>query len=357
MMTKSEIYYFAGKCLVLDENFKFRKEIIELSKNNLIDWEIFVEICSNNYVLPSIFLKFKTHNILKYLPQELSEHLFNIYDLNQTRNIAILEQIKSITSLLNSENIYPIFLKGSGNLINGLYSDIGERLMIDIDFLVPEMDFLKSAEIMLNNGYLSYTNDEILEVWKWKHYPPLYHPDHPASIEIHRIPTHHKRNWFNHRIINSEKKSVNSINGCYVPASHHMIIHNFIHSQLSHKGYLFGNVLLRDIYDIYLLSKKNSLSKTLSQIKERSKAIAYFAFTRTVFELDEHFFPYQNFNYRILKKKHKSILNSRLFRKLYSGIVSTFLILKDRYLRKFMMLFYSKEIRRSLKRKLNIWQP
>ena len=351
-MTQSEIYYFAGKCIVLDENPEFGKEIIELSKHDLIDWKQFVEICSNNLVLPLIYLKFRNHNILDYLPQDLHEHLLEIYELNNLRNNAILDQIKSITAILNEQNIFPLYFKGAGNLLDDVYFDIGERLMIDIDFLVPEKDFLTSAQIMINNGYLSFKEIEILEAWKWKHYPPLYHPDFPAVIEIHRIPTHRKRKWFNQDIINAEKKAVSTLNGCFVQSFHHKIIHNFIHSQLSHKGYLFGNVSLRDIYDLHLLSKQFSLIEALPQIKKRNKAIAYFSFARTVFGFDNQFFPKQNWKYRILKKKHELIHNSPLFKKMYQGTLLMFLIAKDR-LGKFFKAFYSKEIRRSIKRKLN----
>lgn len=353
-MTKSEIYYFAGKCLVLDENQEFIKEVIELCKNDVIDWQQFVEICSNNLILPAIYQKFRTHNILEYLPEELSEHLSEVYELNRQRNNAIFGQIKSITAILNEQGIFPLYFKGAGNILDNVYSDIGERLMIDIDFLVPEKDFLTSARILLNNGYLSFTDHEVLEVWKWKHYPVLYHPDFPAYVEIHRIPTHRNRDWFNQDLINTGKKTVSSLDGCYVESFRHKIMHNFIHSQISHQGYLFGVVPLRDIYDLYLYSKHLQIVETLPHIKQKRKAIAYFAFARTVFEFDEQFFPLQNRNYRNLKRKHKLILNSTFFKKFYHNSISMFLTVKDQYIGKSIKAFYSKEIRRSIRRKLSI---
>ena len=356
-MNKSEIYYFAGKCLVLDENPEFRKKVIEICKNDLIDWKQFVAICSNNLILPTIYLKFRKHNILEYLPQDLCEHLLEIYELNSQRNNAIREQIKSVTTVLNKQNISPIHLKGAGNLIDDIYSDIGERLMHDIDFLVSEKDFLTSVEIMTNNGYSSYKEIEILNdlpnlkvLPKWMHhYPALYRPDFPAVIEIHRIPTHQNCNWFNQNIINAEKKAASTIEGCFVPSFQHRIIHNFIHGQLSHKGYLFGNIPLRDIYDLHLLSKQFSLIDTIPQIKKKGKAIAYFAFARNVFGFDEQFFPKQNWKYRILKKKHELLLNSRLFKKSYLNLISIIQFIKG-YTVRFFQAFYSQEIRRAILR-------
>jgi len=52
----------------------------------------------------------------------------------------------------------PIYLKGTGNLIDGIYSDIGERIIGDIDFLVPEKDFRTTAELFKKEGYLDLQN-------------------------------------------------------------------------------------------------------------------------------------------------------------------------------------------------------
>ncbi len=347
-MTPSEIYYFAGKCLVMEENPEFRKNVLEVCQNDLMDWKQFVAICSNNLILPSIYLKFRSHNILQHLPQDLSDYLLEVYELNRQRNIAILRQIKSVTSALNKENIFPLYFKGAGNLIDDVYSDIGERMMVDIDFLIPEKDFLTSAEILMNHGYLSYKKIDILVLPKWMHhYPPLYHPDFPASIEIHRMPTHIKRNWYNQKIINTEKKVTLNIKGCFVQSFQHKIIQNFIHSQLSQKGYLIGNIPLRNIYDLQLFSKQFSLINTLPKIKKRKKAIAYFAFARYVFGFNEQFFHIQNWKYHILKKKHELIMDSRSFKKSFLGLISIIHITEG-YTVRFFQAFYSKEIRRAI---------
>jgi len=44
--------------------------------------------------------------------------------------------MKEMNATLNAAGISPIYLKGTGNLIDGFYEDIGERIIGDIDFLV-----------------------------------------------------------------------------------------------------------------------------------------------------------------------------------------------------------------------------
>ena len=58
-----------------------------------------------------------------------AQALKEIYDLNRESNQQILRQIDDITAILNKENIQPVFLKGTANLLDGLYSDLGERMM------------------------------------------------------------------------------------------------------------------------------------------------------------------------------------------------------------------------------------
>lgn len=351
-MTNSEIYYLAGKCLVMEEHPEFRNEFIELCKNNSIDWLQFVAICSDNLILPTIYLKFRANGILELIPKELNEHLLEIYELNKKRNNEIIRQIKSINIILNGKNIVPLYLKGGGNLIDNIYSDVGERLMGDIDFLVPQKDYLSSAVLMLDAGYLNPMERTHLSIKNYRHhYPRIYHPDFISDVEIHRMPNEQKYDrWFNNDLINKEKRTVKSFGNCYIQSNKHRIIHIFIHDQLHHLGFLYGKVLLKDIYDLYLLSKQASLIDSLSQIRfrYRRKAIAYFAFARYVLGLNKEFFPKQNLKFWILKKRHDFNLNSNVFYQINQKFVLCHFLWG-----KITEAFYFREARKILMEEIN----
>ncbi|NEW85440.1 MAG: nucleotidyltransferase family protein [Mariniphaga sp.] len=211
--------------------------------------------CSNHLVLPVIYLKFKAHDLLGYLPEVLVQHLEEIYSLNRDRNLQIIEQIKAITATLNQAGISPLFMKGTGNLVDGVYSDVGERIIGDIDFLVPEKDFLTAAELFEKEGY-EICFPAYLPYDQMKHYPRLWKEDVIAEIEIHRLPVTLKyTTHFSADFVLNSKKSVAGFPGCYVLADDHKVILNFIHSQLSNSGHALGTVSLRDVYDNYCLSK------------------------------------------------------------------------------------------------------
>lgn len=348
------MFYFAGKCLSLETNPAFKSELIDNCKNELIDWVQFVGLCSNHLILPAIYLKFRSNGILEFLPSDLANHLVEIHELNVKRNNLILIQSQAITRVLNKKNISPLFLKGAGNLLDELYTNIGERILGDIDFLVPEKDYLLSAALMENEGYTKYYDiPKYDDVDRMKHYPRLSHPDFVASIEIHRIPVNVESvSWFNSAIIDAERKSVSALDGCFVESDRHKIIHNFIHSQLSNEGFLFGSVSLREINDLYLLSKRFPLFEAIPQIKKQQKAIAYFALSRDILGLDESFFPKTNLAYKILVRKHTLNQNSTIFYNGHRSLIFMVQRIFTGYIGQILKAFYSKDKRIHLLRRI-----
>jgi hypothetical protein len=58
----------------------------------------------------------------------------HITDLNRERNQQTIEQAREIILLLLAYSITHIFLKGTGNLLEGLYEDIAQRMVGDINY-------------------------------------------------------------------------------------------------------------------------------------------------------------------------------------------------------------------------------
>ena len=60
----------------------------------------------------------------------------------------ILSEAKELNNLLVSNNIIPIFIKGTGNILAGLYEDIAERMIGDIDFIFSKEDYPKAINLL-----------------------------------------------------------------------------------------------------------------------------------------------------------------------------------------------------------------
>jgi hypothetical protein len=155
----------------------------------------------------------------------------------------------------------------------------------DIDLLVKEKDYFKAANLLKQSGYKQSEVKIFDEFSALKHFPRLFRDDVPADIEIHRIPVNGKfANKFNKDIIFGKKEKIQTIPNCFVSSDSHKLIHTFIHSQLSNKGYSYRIASLRDLYDFYLISKRVDFYSVLPEIEEKEKAISFFNLAQYMFE-------------------------------------------------------------------------
>jgi hypothetical protein len=348
-MQNSELFKIACQCLLLNDNPQLQNTIQSKVLTKSIDLEKFILLCSNHLVLPAIYLRLNDSGIMNFFALDFQSHLKEIYELNVKRNSEILQQIKELCSILDKHSIEPVFLKGTANLLDNLYSNLGDRMIGDIDLLVREKDYFKTAELILEAGYLREDVRIFDNLNSIKHYPRLYRDDVPADIEIHRIPT--KKIYpgkFDSDIIFYKKVEIQTIKNCYLTCDEHKLIHTFIHSQLSNKGYIHKIAPLRDLYDFYLISKRIDFYSILPKIEEKKKAISFF-------NLGQYMFEPENSSYFANKQvKNKYIrqiiwfLNHPAQHRFYVGFMKATDIFIERPFYKIKNAFLNKESRISL---------
>ena len=67
----------------------------------------------------------------------------------------------------------------------GLYEDIAERMVGDIDLLVSKDEFEYSVKILLENNYHKVSKIGY-DFPTFRHYPRLFSDDEIAAVEIHK---------------------------------------------------------------------------------------------------------------------------------------------------------------------------
>lgn len=352
-MTRKELYYFAGGCLSLDKRPEKRDLIIERIQKNEVNWEQFVQLCSNHLILQVIYIKFRAHDLLRYLPNDLTEYLENVYQLNRIRNIRILKQVEEITSALNKEGINPVFLKGTANLLDNVYTDPGERIIGDIDLLVPEKDFLKAAKIVEGMGYLKDQWPDYFPVTSYKHYPRLWRKDVPADIEIHRLPLPDKYlRWLNPEMIFNNKVPVPKYTGAYVPSDKHKIIHSIINGQWADARYYNGTISFRDLYDLYLYSDTTEIAPLINGLPSARKAINYLTLSEKILGLPGKIYPERTMASQLHIFRHDLNLASAMYYHSDHFIRKLLRLIYKSYIIKFFRLFSSAAVRKEIARKL-----
>ena len=277
-MTPTELYYFIGKCLSIDNDPEARQLVEAEIASGKVLWEEFVWMGSSHLVLPAFYTVFKRNGLLPLLPADLEEHLQSIYELNVDRNKLIKEQAFELIRILNSKGIEPIFLKGAGHLLQALYLDDGERIMSDIDILIPEESIQKAAQVLYESGYFHPEEFKDDNFEKHHHLPGFEHPDYKVMVEIHHavFPGQYGRLLTNAEI-NSEKRKLKGIDA-WVLSYKHQMIHNFVHDQLVDDGFKYKSMLIKGLYDYYLIAKnepKQSAAYILNNFNRKLNKYCY----------------------------------------------------------------------------------
>lgn len=255
-MNYRETLFFIGKCLTITHDIENRKQITELIKLNKVDWDQIVQVSTSHYVFPALYGNLLRADLLSYLPDELVNYMKHITDLNRERNKQIIAQAREINELFQNNNIAPIFLKGTGFLLQNLYDGISDRMVGDIDFLVSEADFKKAINLLKKEGYNEKT---ILDkTFVNRHYTALIHPDKIAAVEVHHSMTslpYHKR--FNYNTVAS---SLLTSESTVVLSLENQLLLTIFNKQINDYGKWRKSIALRSTYDLYILSLRlNSL--------------------------------------------------------------------------------------------------
>jgi len=281
-MSYKSILFFCTAILCLDTEMPSKNKVEEFVIKG-VDWERFVLIASTHYILPALYIQFQKADLLHLLPCDLVVYLKHISTQNKKRNSKLLEEVLELNNLLSSNNINPIFLKGSAHLCLNLYTNNAERMIGDIDLLVAPNEMIRTANILVNVGYKTLGEFNAENFDAIKHYPRMCSKDKLMAVEIHKdVVQNRNHRQLNYETINSTKQKVN---GVFIPSLENLVLHNAINTQMNDKHYLFGKINLRQQYDLNLLSKKIDVQKTFADFKfYRIKLNSYLIKTACLFQ-------------------------------------------------------------------------
>lgn len=288
-------------------------DIVRLIDSGEVDWKGVVYTGSNNYVLQAMFLKLEKNGLLRYLPEELTTHLRKLYEMNLDRNSLILEHTAEINTLLKANGITPIFMKGLGNMLDGLYSSPGERMMLDIDILVDPEQMEQAAGLLMADGFKPSGKYDPGRKPAMKHFPPLVREGLPAFVDIHRMPVNIQyERYFSYEAAITGKRAANGNPKYMVMSDAHKIRLNFIHSQLVHWGHQHAVPSLRDLYDLYLLSGREDAAAILTGLDHYSShATGYLRILYDIFGIGKPLPAGTGNRGSGLLKRHRIAINNR----------------------------------------------
>jgi len=339
-MSYKETLYFIATCLTISLEEINKQSIEKQLQSDTIDWDAVVKVSTAHYVFPALYCNLNRAGFLQYLPQELVSYMEHIANLNRERNQQIITQAKDLNTLLLVNNITPIFLKGTGNLLADLYEDIAERMVGDIDFICSKEVYTKAIKVLINNGYF-HVDELDLTVPDFRHYRRLKIEKNIAAVEIHQELLLKKyANEFNYSFIEKDNQV---INGFKVLSYANKLNLSIIANQINDSGYYYKTIALRNAYDVFLLSKKTNAKAAVNTLDKLNHPINCFLATcyevfNKVDSLEYHktakiasYLSVFNSQFSNSKKtkRHQKIIKSYLFIKSRITVLCRFILHKE----------------------------
>jgi hypothetical protein len=246
-------------------SFKTSNEFI-LSQADRIDWDAMVVTASRHLVLPALYSRLKTRGLLHILPLELEVYLNELSEINKNRNIALLKQIQEISDLFKAHKISHLFLKGAAFLIKGSACDGLERMVGDIDVLVPSEQLHEAFRLLEQHGYsqnIGFNN----EVKNYRHLNRQISKNHLAAVELHDALIRHPKQ----HLVNAKSMLDTLVycNNLPIPNDYFMGLHGVMAFQVNDFGYYYKHISLKTLYDTVVLKvpEQIQLINTLQSTK------------------------------------------------------------------------------------------
>jgi hypothetical protein len=142
--------------------------------------------------------------------------------------------------------------------------------------------------------------------------------------------------YFNFSLVKSELQKMDS-SSIRVLSFNHQIIYACINKQINDRAHWYKNISLRNSYDLFLLSKKEPIIKTLHNFSFPPKYLENFIISSFhIFNFHESLFLEKNSTNITYLQKERKYLNNRFYKKInfikwnyYFKLRDSFLILNN----------------------------
>jgi len=229
---------------------------------NQSEWEKMLRASSAHLAAPQLRWALREQGLFPALPADVAEYLDAIYTLNLDRNLECENQLADFIQLLNSIGVRPVLLKGAAALVGGLYPTSGERMISDLDILIPAQRLPEILDKVAGAGYHAGVAEGMqmpdpVDFSEHHHYQPLLSPNWPASVELHLHPVLLEFG----ELLTSEEvfqdaRLVKWCGGeCLLPSPTHFVTHNIIHTFLVNTKHHLQRLSLRQLFEFVLATR------------------------------------------------------------------------------------------------------
>jgi Uncharacterised nucleotidyltransferase len=224
-----------------------------------VNWQAVLPLAASHDLLPALWSAGVARGWWTALPTDALERVLTRFapgltqpplllqqarDANRIRVDDLMDQGRVILDHLDGAEIAAVPLKGWHALVASWWSDPADRVMRDLDVLVPAAQAERAAEVLAALGYVPLATGHTPEA---DHELPAVHlPGRAGSVELHTALV--VRRW-------RDVLPAGQVLGHGAPMSTtDAVIHSIAHAQLHDEAHLLAHIPLRALHELSVLA-------------------------------------------------------------------------------------------------------
>lgn len=215
------------------------------------DWAGIIGLANSSLCTPLVASRLQETDRFSSLPGDLQQFLCEIQGRNGERNRRLLQQLDEAARSLNGVGVQPVLLKGTAWLAAAEAGRRADRLITDLDLMVPAAAFHGAIEQLMKAGYRLDTpvvRPEVPVV--------LMRPEDAGTIDLHTEYGGVTTLLFDHADLAADATPCNLPSGrVFLPSPVAGMAILLLHDQLKGRDYLRGRVDLRHLIDMQFLAE------------------------------------------------------------------------------------------------------
>lgn len=214
------------------------------------DWARVIALANKTLCTPAIATHLLDGGHLPILPSDVQTFLREILTRNQQRNQRLIGQLDEACTAMNARGTRPVLLKGSAWLASTNLQQQGQRILADLDLMVPVEHFYAAIEQLTDIGYkleFPALRAEVPAV--------LWRPQDVGTIDLHTEYGGRSTLFYQFKDLARDAAPI-SLPGstALLPSAVACVAILLLHDQLKGRDYLRGRIDLRHLIDIQRLA-------------------------------------------------------------------------------------------------------
>jgi hypothetical protein len=206
--------------------------------------------------------------------------------------------------------------------VGRLYPTSGERIITDLDVLVPAPKLPEILQRLAEIGYqVLLGNGKFAKIgplldFPHHHYPPVYHPDWPVTVELHVQPVvlRYGRFLTNEELFRDATSFHCRGADLFLPAPDHLVVHNIIHAFLVDTKDAMRKMSLRQSFELVLASRSYAERIDWGLISQRFDTLGYRLSLRQYLALSNICFGQHLAKEALIESQQQAIIRTYLMR-------------------------------------------